>query len=161
MTRPTVGLVAIAAAALLGCGEDSPSALPAVVLPALEGFPQEASELDTGDLDGPAVLNFWATWCYPCRTELPVLQRASAEYPNVRFVGVDDGFAPAESVAFLDDFGVTYDQFVDADGALAEELEISGLPATVVLDADGEIVARESGALSYDELLAALDNVEL
>ena len=82
------------------------------------------------------------------------------ENQNVRFVGVDDGFAPAKSVAFLNDFGVTYDQFVDADGALAEDLEISELPATVVLDADGEIAARESGVMSYDELLAALDNVE-
>ena len=76
-------------------------------------------------------------------------------------MGIDEGFAPEESVAFLDELGVTYDQFVDADGALAEDLEISELPATVVLDADGEIAVRHTGAMSYDELLAALDNVEL
>jgi cytochrome c biogenesis protein CcmG, thiol:disulfide interchange protein DsbE len=149
---PLVVLVA----ALSACNGNDAPALPALVLPALAGFPQDVTELDTGELDGPAVLNLWATWCVPCRTELPEFQRASAEHPNIRFVGIDEGFEPAESVAFLDDLGVTYDQFVDTDGTFAEELEVTELPSTVVVGADGDVLLHHTGALSYDDLVAAL-----
>jgi cytochrome c biogenesis protein CcmG/thiol:disulfide interchange protein DsbE len=142
------------------CGGDGSQALPAVVLPATPDFPQATGELDTGELEGPAVLNFWATWCGPCRTELPEFQRASEEHPAVHFVGLDEGFEPGESVAFLDDLGVTYDQFIDTGGAFAAELEIAELPSTVIVDADGSVVLHHTGALSYDELVAALADIE-
>ena len=91
------------------------------------------------------MLNFWATWCPPCRTELPGFQRASDERPDIRFLGLDEGFVAEESVTFLDEVGVTYEQFVDEGGELAAELEITELPATVVLDADGAIAFRRAG----------------
>jgi cytochrome c biogenesis protein CcmG, thiol:disulfide interchange protein DsbE len=140
------------------CSGDA-DALPAVVLPALPEFAQQEAELDTGDLVGPAVLNLWATWCVPCRTELPEFQRASEEHPDIRFVGVDEGFEPGESVAFLNELGVTYEQFVDTDGTFADALEITELPSTVIIDADGSVVLQHTGALSYDELVAAITDL--
>ncbi len=71
----------------------------------------------------------------------------------MRFVGLDEGFEPGESVAFLDELGVTYEQFIDTDGAFAAELEIAELPSTVIVDADGSIVLQHTGALSYDDLV--------
>jgi thiol-disulfide isomerase/thioredoxin len=158
----TVAVVAIATA-LAGCagtasGTSADSDLPDVVLPALPGFAQEASELAAAELEGPAVLNFWATWCPPCRTELPGFQRASDERPEIRFLGLDEGFVAEESVTFLDEVGVTYEQFVDEGGELAADLEITELPATVVLDADGAIAFRRVGPMSYRDLAAVLDD---
>ena len=74
----------------------------------------------------------------------------------MRFVGLDEGFEPGESVAYLDELGVTYEQFIDTDGAFAAELEIAELPSTVIVDDDGSIVLQHTGALSYDELVTAL-----
>jgi len=160
--RAVVAALAAVSITLAGCaagtasGTAADSELPAVVLPALSGFAQQVGELDTSELEGPAVLNFWATWCPPCRTELPGFQQASDEHPDVRFLGVDEGFDADESVAFLDEVGVTYEQFVDRDGALAGELEITELPATVVLDADGAVAFRQTGPMSYGELREVL-----
>jgi thiol-disulfide isomerase/thioredoxin len=159
LKRWRLGLVALAALVPAACSSDGGDSLPASVLPALDGFAQQSGELDTAELDGPAVLNLWATWCVPCRTELPEFQQASEEHPGVRFIGVDEGFVPADSVAFLGELGVTYDQFVDDDGAFADRLEISELPATVVIDDDGDVVLRHLGALAYDDLVATLADV--
>jgi cytochrome c biogenesis protein CcmG, thiol:disulfide interchange protein DsbE len=155
LRRRSLPLLALAVT-IAACGGDDGSSLPGVVLPAVDGFAQDAPELDTGELEGPAVLNFWATWCAPCRTELPDFQRASEQRPGVRFLGIDEGFEPGTSVEFLDELGVTYDQYVDAGGALAAKLEIAELPATIVLDAEGDVALRHLGPLNYDELIAAL-----
>jgi thiol-disulfide isomerase/thioredoxin len=156
LRRWRLGLAALAALVPAACAGESGDALPAVELPALDGFAEQPGELDTGELDGPAVLNLWAAWCVPCRTELPEFQRASEEHPGVRFVGVDEGFVASDSVAFLGELGVTYDQFVDEGGAFADRLEISELPATVVIDDHGDVVLRHLGALTYDDLVATL-----
>ena len=77
----------------------------------------------------------------------------------MRFVGLDEGFEPGESVAFLDELGVTYEQFIDTGGAFAAELEIAELPSTVIVDADGAVALHHTGALSYDDLIAALTDL--
>lgn len=129
------------------------------MLPALEGFAQASAELDSAGIEEPIVVNLWATWCVPCRRELPVLQAASGEHPDVRFVGVDEGFDPEASVRFLAELGVSYEQFVDVDGKLAEELAVAELPATFVVDADGEIVVRHTGEISAELLAGAVGDV--
>ena len=143
-----VGLVVSA------CGDDGARELPAISIPALG----DGDVLDVGALDGPAVVNFWATWCEPCLRELPDFQRASEEFPDVRFVGVDaTGFGEdGESVDFLTGLGVTYEQYVDRDGALSAELEITQMPATVVVDGEGEVAWFRQGQVSYDQLVDRL-----
>ena len=79
----------------------------------------------------------------------------------MRFLGIDEGFDADESVEFLDEVGVTYEQFVDVDGAFAVEMDIAQLPATVVIDADGEFIYRHLGDLSYDDIVAVLADIPL
>jgi len=147
------GLVATwlaVAMALTGCGGSDSHELPAVVLPAL-GL---GDGVDMGSLTGPAVINIWATWCTPCLAELPDFQRASGEFRDVRFLGVDaTGFGEDdESLEFLADLGVTYSQFVDSDGVFAADVQVTELPATLVVDDEGDVVFFHQGQVSYDEL---------
>ena len=148
------GAVITVALAATACGGDEARNLPAVELPALQDGPM----LETGTLHGPAVINLWAVWCVPCTEELPDFQRASDDLAEVRFVGIDEtGFGEDErSVEFLADLGVTYDQYVDPDGALSGELEVTELPATLIVDAEGAIVWFHQGQVTYDELVDRL-----
>lgn len=145
---------ALSAAALVvavsGCGEATTSSgLPDVELQALEaGAPIRADELE-----GPAVVNLWATWCAPCRAELPAFEAVHDRLGDqVRFVGVNQGDDGGPAAAFLDEVGVTFEQYLDADGALSEALDVTGLPATVFVAADGS-TELHSGALDEAELL--------
>ena len=148
MVAVTVGLLVSA------CGDDGARELPAISIPALG----DGDVLDVGALDGPAVVNFWATWCQPCLRELPDFQRASEDFPDVRFVGVDaTGFGETtESVDFLADLGVTYEQYVDTDGELSAELDITEMPATLIVDGEGEVSWFRQGQVSYDQLAERL-----
>ena len=149
MSRNTVVLLVVAGV-LAGCGGSDARGLPDMVVPALSS----GDELDVGSLVGPAVINLWATWCVPCTDELPDFQRASADTPDVRFIGIDEtGFGEdAASVEFLADLGVTFEQYADTDGAFASEIEVSELPATLVVDAHGDLAWIHQGQVSYDEL---------
>lgn len=137
-----------------GCGDESVS-LPDVQLVRLN---DEGTSLDVGALAGPAVINVWATWCQPCVAELPEFQAVSAEYPSVRFIGVDATGVDddPESVRFLADLEVTYEQFADPDGEFSAGLEITELPTTVVVGADGEVALLHQGRLTRDELVREL-----
>lgn len=152
-----LGLPLVAGIALVACGGSEARELPDLVVPALAG----GDGLDLGSLRGPAVLNLWATWCVPCTDELPDFQRASRDRYGVRFIGIDEtGFGEdGESIAFLDELGVTYEQYADADGTLAAELEVTELPATLIVDAAGDVAWLHQGQVSYDELVERLADV--
>jgi thiol-disulfide isomerase/thioredoxin len=136
-----------------GGGDDGADRLPAVTLPALAGG---GSSLALAELDGPAVVNLWATWCEPCRRELPDFQAASDDHPGVRFVGVDIGEESARAQAFLDELGVTFEQYADVDGELADRLGVASLPVTIVIDDERHIATRHLGPMSRDQLDEAL-----
>ena len=99
------------------------------------------------------LFNLWATWCVPCRKEMPALQAASERLEGrVVFVGVNhqDGRSPAAE--FEREVGVTYPSGYDPDGAVARDFGVVGLPTTVLVDARGRIVARSLGELTENEL---------
>ena len=126
--------------------------LPALALDCLGG-----GELDLGRAPGtPTVVNLWASWCTPCREELPVMQQfADAAAEQVRVVGVisKDGVPQADS--FATDAGVTFPSAYDRDGRLMDELGINVLPFTYLVDADGALVSTKVGPIgSVDELRA-------
>ena len=137
-----------------GCGSAGGDRLPDATVTPLDG----GAPVSLADLDGPAVLNLWATWCVPCRTEIPdfeaVHQRRRHE---VRFVGINVGETTDQAIAFLAEVGATYEQFLDADGGAATELEAITLPVTVVIDGNGDVTARSVGAIDQDELDDAID----
>ena len=86
------------------------------------------------------VVNFWASWCGPCRREQPGLQRLHREYDDrVAFIGVDFKDDAAAARTYLDEFHVTYPSVADRDGSLAHEFGIPYLPATILVDPTGEM----------------------
>ena len=94
------------------------------------------------------VVNFWAAWCGPCRQEQPGLQALWEEYGDgneVQFLGVNFRDDEAAAREYVREFGVTYPSVTD-DGALSTEFAIPYLPATVIVDRDGEMRYRLLGA---------------
>ena len=153
-------IAALGVAALLAlgaCGGDEgadTTELPAMTMgPMTDGGPS----LDLATLTGPAVVNLWATWCGPCRRELPAFQEVSLARTDVRFIGIDIGEDAAKARDYLDELGVTFDQFVDEDGGLTDALGAASLPVTLVLAPDGSVATEHLGPMSVDELNDAID----
>jgi len=154
-----LGVVAIGAVAGIGASRSSDpgdqvaleGAAPAFDLPRVGA---EGESVRLADFAGrPVVVNFWASWCVPCRKEMPALQAAAEQLEGrVAFVGVNhqDGRSPAAE--FEREVGVTYPSGYDPDGAVARDFGVVGLPTTVLVDARGRIVARSLGELTENEL---------
>jgi thiol-disulfide isomerase/thioredoxin len=157
-----IGLIAVTLAAFYLRPSDDPGSVTEVSgpMPALDG-----EWLNGGPLNGDAfrdkvvLVNFWATWCGPCRKEQPALQRLSEEYDGrAQFVGVnfrDDGAAARE---YIREFGVTYPSVVD-DGPLAHEFSVPYLPATILVDPSGEMRYLLLGAQNEDGLRGYLNEL--
>lgn len=110
----------------------------------------------------PVVLNFFATWCGPCRAEMPMLQRAHEEHEaaGLAVIGIDlheegDLVAP-----FLAELGVTFPVGLDRHGAVADAYRVATLPTTYFLDASGDVATSRVGVFpTEDELAAALRQI--
>jgi thiol-disulfide isomerase/thioredoxin len=142
-------------ALLAGCASGDAETLPDV----------EIADLTSGDvsllsdIDGPAVINLWATWCTPCRAEIPAFEEVhQARGDEVRFVGINVGEDPERALSFLDEVGATYGQFSDQAGDVSTELRATSMPLTVVIDADGVVSTRHLGPLDRDGLDRAIDD---
>jgi cytochrome c biogenesis protein CcmG/thiol:disulfide interchange protein DsbE len=95
--------------------------------------------------DGPAVINFWASWCVACRTEHPVLEDLA---DDVNVFGVNHLDTHEDALRWLAYYGDPFARSVfDADGRLASQLDIKALPVTLVVGRDGEIHYRHLGPL--------------
>jgi thiol-disulfide isomerase/thioredoxin len=154
--RPAAALGALAvvvASCSGGNGGGSGDALPGVTLASLD---DGAPALDVGSLRGPAVVNLWATWCQPCRKELPAFQEVSTARPDVRFVGVDIAEDPGKARDFLDELGITFDQYLDDRGELTDALGTAVLPVTIVVASDGTVATEHVGPMSVADLEDAL-----
>lgn len=96
-------------------------------------------EVALRDLRGPAVVNIWASWCGPCRAELPVMQSLAAKGAGqLTVLGVDVGDSREAGASFATDKGVTMPTLFDADRKMINALALTGLPATVFIDATGK-----------------------
>jgi thiol-disulfide isomerase/thioredoxin len=101
----------------------------------------------------PMLVNLWATWCGPCRREMPALQRlAQAEAGRLAVVAIDQREDPAVVRAYARRFGVTFPIGIDDGQQLATELHLIGLPSSVLVDRDGVIRAAVDGEMTYDEM---------
>jgi len=116
----------------------TPAALPAITLPCFSGG---GAPVALAGLRGPAVVNLWASWCGPCRVELPELQRyAERAADRVHVVGVvTEDPAPERPASLAIDLGLTFPSLFDPDGRLLAALGRSGLPATLFVDAAGAV----------------------
>ncbi len=128
--------------------------LPDITLPCLGG----GRDVNLAGLSGaPTLINLWAQYCGPCRTEAPLLEqfhRAAGD--RVRVVGLDWQDSPGKALAFADELGMTYPQLADPDGVTRGPLRVQGLPATVLVDAQGKVVHVEYGPVTSAAQLSSL-----
>ncbi len=127
-------------------------------MPAIDGSTLDGSALDLATLRGRVVvLNAWASWCTPCRTEIPafVSLAEASDAADVAVVGLDVQDEQAAARDFVRDFAMPYPSIVDGDGSLLTTIPgvpPSALPSTVVLDRGGRIAARIIGEADPDRL---------
>jgi cytochrome c biogenesis protein CcmG/thiol:disulfide interchange protein DsbE len=174
-----VGLLALFAWATLAAGKGSslvaqiaageapraPAFELEVMWPRTETWPRELrgaiadGSLSLADLRGrPAVLNFWASWCIPCRDEAPILNSsARAHRGEVVFVGIDVQDLRADALSFLREFDVAYVSVRDAADDTYRAYGLTGVPETYYLSADGRIVAHSPGVISRSSLEAGIE----
>lgn len=130
--------------------------------PGTDEFPSVSLEEFEGILTGmrgrPVVVNIWASWCAPCRTEMPLLQKAANTYADDAVIlGVASNDDPAEAKRFRDEFGLTYPNVFDSTGAIRVALEVSAYPTTYIFDAEGVLQARVNGGISEQRLAALIE----
>ena len=95
------------------------------------------------------VINFWATWCVPCRTEAPLLERAAKRYDDrVVFIGVDVRDFNGDAKNFVEKHGLTYLIAYDGPAKLWEPWGITGLPETFFVDRNGTIIDHKVGEIT-------------
>ncbi|MGY2065144.1 TlpA family protein disulfide reductase [Blastococcus sp. SYSU DS0619] len=120
--------------------------------PALAGPTLDAGHVDLANLRGSVVLvNVWASWCAPCREEMPLLVETARQWgpQGLRIVGIDvndDDTAARDFLAGIG--GTTFPSVTDPDGRLSVEWGTTGVPETFVVDRDGTVVARRIGPVS-------------
>ena len=114
------------------------------------------------ELDRPAVVNIWASWCLPCRAEAPLLQQAHASFGGqVEFIGIAYNDNQPGARQFLDEFDLPFPHYFDQPGEIVSDLGGFGVPRTYFFAPGGELIETHNGvideqtlALQIDELLA-------
>jgi thiol-disulfide isomerase/thioredoxin len=130
--------------------------LPPLVLGSLDG----KSVSLAGFAGKPTVVNLWATWCPPCRREMPALQQAQAANPDVNIVFVNQGEESATIAAFLDREGLALRHvLVDPQASVGAALGHSALPTTLFFDEHGRLVDTRIGELSQATLTQRLAEI--
>lgn len=151
--EPGMGVVALAEA--LNPTGEAPAAEVGRAAPAFRLRSLDGSATELTDYRGRYVLlNFWASWCGPCRGETPALQAFfERESPGLVVIGVNQQETAETAGAFTDQFAVTYPIALDADGQVSGAYRVStGLPVSFLIDPDGVIQRVHLGALTDSDL---------
>lgn len=122
------------------------------------------NEVKLSDYKGkPVVINFWATWCYYCKEEMPDFNKAYKEYPEVQFMMIDAADGYQETVDKAKDYvlkqGFDFDVFFDTNSEAVNAYYVSGFPATYFIDSKGNLVAGANGMIDYETLLKGIDMI--
>ena len=143
---------------------------PSTVISPLIGHPAPAfrltavsgETLDLASLRGrPIVLNFWASWCLPCRDEAPLLARAAADGQanELEVVGIVFQDSAENARAFMARYGQTYPALLDPDGRTALDYGVLGIPETFFIGRNGLIVSKQTGPLETASLQRQIDAI--
>ena len=155
---PPVIFIGLAALFYAGMQRDDPDGLPSTFVgraaPDLSVLAlQDLPSVSDSDIDGAGVklVNFWASWCAPCRVEHPNLEALADE--GIEIYGINYKDDPANAIAFLDELGNPYiGAAQDAEGRTARDWGVYGVPETFVVDGDGTVLARVAGPVTQRTL---------
>jgi cytochrome c biogenesis protein CcmG, thiol:disulfide interchange protein DsbE len=152
-----VALLAIAVLRVQGPLEIGQEA-PVFSAPLLNG----EGDFNLSDVRGqPSVLNFWASWCGPCRDEAPMLKKAQRLYGDeIALIGVNTRDSQSEALTFVEEEEIgELTHVVDEGARLYDDYGLTGQPETFFLDSDGRVVEHVNGPLSEDTLFSLLDTL--
>jgi thiol-disulfide isomerase/thioredoxin len=127
---------------------------------------ETGQKFESSQLDGQvAVINFWGSWCAPCRVETPEFSEVAAELADdgVQFLGINVK-EPSEqfALAFIDRFDISFPSLHDPRGEVAlafRDYPANAVPSTIVLDPEGRVAAVYTGEVSQEDLRSVLDRV--
>jgi thiol-disulfide isomerase/thioredoxin len=149
------------AALLTGLFFSLPTQIPTAILPDVRLESLSGNLVNLSGLEGnPVVLNLWATWCGPCRRELPLFVEMKKTHPNVTFLFVNQKETPEQIEEFLRGENLTLENVVlDTEGKLTQHFKVFGLPSTFFFDARGNLVNTQMGEVSSVQLFNALTDL--
>lgn len=157
MALPPVLFAALAVMFWWGMQRDNPDELPSTLVgrpaPVVEAVPLgDLPPLTDAVLRAPGVklVNFWASWCAPCRAEHPMLEKLEAE--GVAIHGVNYKDDPAKAQVFLAELGNPYATIGADNGRMALNWGVYGVPETFVIDGEGKVLLRYAGPITEQEL---------
>jgi cytochrome c biogenesis protein CcmG/thiol:disulfide interchange protein DsbE len=145
-------------ASVSGVGGDVGAPAPDFQLPALDG----SGDVRLSDFRGrPVIVNFWASWCNPCRQEFPLLRQALGDHQNDRLavVGVTYQDIPGDSRGFVKKQHATWPQGIDDNGDVARAYGVRAVPQSFFVRPDGTIAARVFGITTQTALAAPLQKL--
>ena len=107
----------------------------------------------------PVILNLWASWCGPCRAEMPALDAVAAGNPEIFLIGVAVDDEPSAARRFADEIGVSYALAIDEDDTVGRRYPSPGLPATFFIDERRQIVRIVFGGVTQEQVEALIDEL--
>jgi len=127
---------------------DKPASPPAFVLPLLSGWNASLASYKSKVV----LLNFWATWCPPCRSEMPSMEALYQRYKNqgLEILAVDLGEDTATVKQFISDNRYTFPVMLDSNGNVGNTYGVRGIPTTYIIDRQGMIIGIVNGAIHWD-----------
>lgn len=158
-TRRALSALALGSLLLLGgCGEDVPK--------------EAATDFTIDQFDGgsfslsahkgrPVVINFFASWCIPCKAEAPALDKVYQEFKikNVAFLGIAIQDTETKAKGFVEENGITFPAGLDEDGLIKESYGVYGIPVTYFIDKNGLINYTHAGILTEDLIRYELEKI--